>query len=109
MGPRIERKVLDWLESHEIGDWATSDAIVQSNSLNRNQMILHYSQAVVWADAALASAAALQAESGYKLNGRYPLPGTGGWDYVSIDSAARRNRHGLGRPNDDGRTPSYSA
>ena len=38
----------------------------------------------------LASAAALQAESGYKLNGRYPLPGTGGWDYVSIDSAARR-------------------
>jgi len=52
-----ERKVLDWLESHEIGDWATSDAIVQSNSLNRNQMVQHYSQAVVWADAALSSIA----------------------------------------------------
>ena len=38
----------------------------------------------------LVGAASLQAESGYKLNGRYPLPGTGGWDYVSIDSAARR-------------------
>jgi len=52
-----ERKVLDWLESHEVGDWATSDAIVQSNSLNRDQMVRHYFQAVVWADAALNSIA----------------------------------------------------
>lgn len=52
-----ERKVLDWLESHEIADWATSDAIVQSNSLNRDQMVRHYFQAVVWADAALSSIA----------------------------------------------------
>jgi EAL and modified HD-GYP domain-containing signal transduction protein len=52
-----ERKLLDWLESHEVGDWATSDAIVQSNSLNRKQMVLHYSQSVVWADSALSSIA----------------------------------------------------
>jgi len=52
-----ERKVLDWLESHENGDWATSDAIVQSNSLNRDQMVRCYFQAVVWADAALNSIA----------------------------------------------------
>jgi len=52
-----ERKLLDWLESHEVGDWATSDAIVQSNSLNRKQMVLYYSQAVVWADSALSSIA----------------------------------------------------
>jgi len=52
-----ERKVLDWLESHEIGDWATSDAIIQSNSLNSDQMVEQYSRAVVWADAALSSIA----------------------------------------------------
>jgi hypothetical protein len=40
--------------------------------------------------ALLAGAAALHSESGYKLTGRYPLPGTGGWDYVSIDGDARR-------------------
>ena len=31
-----------------------------------------------------------QAGSGYKLETRYPVPGNGGWDYISIDSAARR-------------------
>src|SRR5450432_1775769 len=40
--------------------------------------------------ALLAGATALHGESGYKLSGRYPLQGTGGWDYVSIDSDARR-------------------
>ena len=40
--------------------------------------------------ALLTTAAALHSESGYKLSGRYPLPGTGGWDYVSIDGDARR-------------------
>ncbi len=38
----------------------------------------------------LSGVALLRGETGYKLTGRYPLPGTGGWDYVSIDSAARR-------------------
>jgi hypothetical protein len=30
----------------------------------------------------LAGATALHSESGYKLSGRYPISGTGGWDYV---------------------------
>jgi outer membrane protein assembly factor BamB len=37
------------------------------------------------------SAAALwQSGTGYKVVGRYPIPGVGGFDYVSIDPAARR-------------------
>ncbi len=38
----------------------------------------------------LLAVASMQGETGYKVTGRYPLPGTGGWDYVSIDSSARR-------------------
>src|SRR5436190_22565072 len=32
----------------------------------------------------------MQSSSGYKIVTRYPVPGNGGWDYISIDSAARR-------------------
>src|ERR1700694_5413951 len=32
----------------------------------------------------------LQAATGYKVEARYPVPGAGGWDYVTVDSAARR-------------------
>ena len=32
----------------------------------------------------------MQSSSGYKVVTRYPVPGNGGWDYISIDSAARR-------------------
>ena len=32
----------------------------------------------------------MQSSSGYKVVNRYPVPGNGGWDYISIDSAARR-------------------
>jgi DNA-binding beta-propeller fold protein YncE len=32
----------------------------------------------------------LQAETGYKVTGRYAVEGTGGWDYVTLDSDARR-------------------
>jgi len=33
----------------------------------------------------------LQAESGYKVTNRFPVTaGTGGWDYITLDSAARR-------------------
>ena len=52
-----ERKLLDWLESHEIGDWTTADSIAQSNCLSRKQMVLYYAQSVVWADTALSSIA----------------------------------------------------
>src|SRR5438067_1247736 len=34
--------------------------------------------------------ATMQGGSGYKVETRYPVPGNGGWDYVTIDSAARR-------------------
>src|SRR5689334_15343428 len=36
------------------------------------------------------SAALLLGATGYKIQARYPVPGTGGWDYVTLDSAARR-------------------
>src|SRR5438445_12964849 len=32
----------------------------------------------------------LQGASGYKVQARYPVPGTGGWDYVTLDSSTRR-------------------
>jgi DNA-binding beta-propeller fold protein YncE len=32
----------------------------------------------------------LQASTGYKVQARYPVPGDGGFDYLTIDSAARR-------------------
>src|SRR5438477_3997706 len=35
-------------------------------------------------------AATLSAETGYKVQARYPVPGDAGFDYVTIDSAARR-------------------
>lgn len=31
-----------------------------------------------------------QGSTGYKVVGRYPIPGTGGFDYVTLDEAARR-------------------
>ena len=34
--------------------------------------------------------ASLQGSTGYKVETRYPVPGNGGFDYLSIDSAARR-------------------
>ena len=33
---------------------------------------------------------ALQSGTGYKVETRYPVPGNGGFDYITIDSAARR-------------------
>src|SRR5438034_5177050 len=32
----------------------------------------------------------LQGSSTYKVQARYPVPGTGGWDYVTLDTATRR-------------------
>src|SRR5256714_11854489 len=34
--------------------------------------------------------ASLQGSTGYKVETRYPVPGNGGFDYLSIDSATRR-------------------
>jgi len=36
------------------------------------------------------TASLLQAQTGYKVTGRYPLEGTEGWDYVTLDASARR-------------------
>lgn len=41
---------------------------------------------VVWFSAVLM----LQGATDYKVVARYPVPGTGGWDYVTLDNSARR-------------------
>ena len=38
----------------------------------------------------VAAALLSQAADTYRIKARYPLPGTGGWDYVTLDSTARR-------------------
>ncbi len=38
----------------------------------------------------LSAALLLQGATNLKILARYPVPGTGGWDYVTIDAAARR-------------------
>ena len=48
-----ERRLLDWLEYHEAGSWAACDAIVRSNTLNQDLMVQCYTDAVVWAEAAM--------------------------------------------------------
>jgi DNA-binding beta-propeller fold protein YncE len=37
-----------------------------------------------------AAALLAQGATDYKVQSRYPVPGTGGWDYITIDSTARR-------------------
>src|SRR2546430_8133601 len=34
--------------------------------------------------------ASMQSGTGYKVETKYSVPGNGGWDYITIDSAARR-------------------
>jgi c-di-GMP-related signal transduction protein len=48
-----ERRLLAWLESHEYGHWDLSDAIVQSNRLNREMLFRFYAEAIRWAAATL--------------------------------------------------------
>jgi len=38
----------------------------------------------------LGAALCLPAATNYKITARYPVPGTGGWDYITLDPAARR-------------------
>jgi c-di-GMP-related signal transduction protein len=52
-----ERLVLTWIESHERGNWPASDAIIQSQGLDGEQMVRLYVEAVRWADAAIQAAA----------------------------------------------------
>ena len=48
-----ESRLLRWVEAHERGDWVNSDAIVKASSLNREELIACYAEALIWADAAL--------------------------------------------------------
>jgi c-di-GMP phosphodiesterase len=55
--PNPERVLLQWIECHEQGDWAMSDAVVQANGLSLGEVIHFYNEAIEWAEAALRSAA----------------------------------------------------
>jgi EAL and modified HD-GYP domain-containing signal transduction protein len=48
-----ERVLLGWLESHERGDWATCDTVVEANGLCELEMVACYRSALEWAGAAL--------------------------------------------------------
>jgi EAL and modified HD-GYP domain-containing signal transduction protein len=51
-----ERCLLHWLECHEHGDWIKCDSIAHTYCLDQDDLILHYAEAVVWADDVLLSA-----------------------------------------------------
>jgi EAL and modified HD-GYP domain-containing signal transduction protein len=54
LGAQIpERSLLAWLVSHERGEWATCDAIVEADDLDQEQLQRSYAEAVIWAEAAL--------------------------------------------------------
>ena len=38
----------------------------------------------------IALVATMQAATGYRVQARYPVPGNGSFDYVTLDAAARR-------------------
>jgi EAL and modified HD-GYP domain-containing signal transduction protein len=50
-----ERALLQWLECHERGDWAASDAVVEANMLSLPEVVGCFGEAVEWAEAALRS------------------------------------------------------
>ncbi|MGA9673451.1 MAG: HDOD domain-containing protein [Terracidiphilus sp.] len=50
-----ERALLRWVESHEHGDWATCDALVEGNGMTEEEMVGFYRSALLWASSALGS------------------------------------------------------
>jgi c-di-GMP-related signal transduction protein len=52
-----ERVLLGWLESQAQGDWAACDAVLEATGLTEEEMAGWYRSALVWAAAALGSAA----------------------------------------------------
>jgi len=50
-----ERALLQWLECHERGDWAESDAAIEAHGLNQVEVVGCYGEAVEWAEAAIRS------------------------------------------------------
>ena len=56
MGHEIrERCLLQWLESHEQGDWAKCDSTALTYDLNRADVLRCYAESLVWAESALSS------------------------------------------------------
>ena len=51
-----ERILLQWLESHERGQWAECDEITQQNGLNEDDLVASYAEALIWAESAVQSA-----------------------------------------------------
>jgi len=52
-----QRILLQWLESHEYGNWAACDEVVLANGLNEAEVVGCYGEAVEWAEQALRTAA----------------------------------------------------
>jgi hypothetical protein len=48
---------LRWLECHERGNWASSDAIVEAYGLDQADVVGCFAEAVEWAEAALRTVA----------------------------------------------------
>jgi hypothetical protein len=49
--------LLQWLESHEHGDWEACDAVVHANGLDQEFLIACYAEALLWAEAGVLSTA----------------------------------------------------
>ena len=57
LGKQIkERCLLQWLESHERGEWAQADATALSYELNIKETQRCYAEALIWAETAISSA-----------------------------------------------------
>jgi EAL and modified HD-GYP domain-containing signal transduction protein len=52
----LESSLLRWVELHERGEWANCDAIAHAHGLNQLEMIVCYTNAVIWADEVLRDA-----------------------------------------------------
>jgi EAL and modified HD-GYP domain-containing signal transduction protein len=52
-----ERNLLEWLESHERGDWELCDLIARSSGLRPDRLMQSYAASMAWAEAALRYAA----------------------------------------------------
>ena len=50
---RAERSLLAWIEFHERGDWAACDQVLRAYGLNQDELVACYTEAMVWAEAAL--------------------------------------------------------
>jgi EAL and modified HD-GYP domain-containing signal transduction protein len=52
-----ERSLLQWLESHEQGDWDACDATVHAYGMDREFLVACYTEALVWAESPVGAVA----------------------------------------------------